>query len=95
MPNGAALGPDGALYVANNGGRDETGEWCAGWVDRIDVETGKVERWYETAADGVALAGPNDLVFDRQGGFWLTDYCARENPVWRCRWIQPGAGCHW
>jgi gluconolactonase len=78
MPNGAAVGPDGALYIANNGGRDEAGRWNPGRVDRVDVETGAIEPLYEAADDGGLLEGPNDLVFDRHGGFWLTDYRAGE-----------------
>src|SRR5205823_253045 len=31
-PNGAALGPDGALYVCNNGGRFASGTWTGGWI---------------------------------------------------------------
>ena len=34
---------------------------------------GKVETVYE-ACDGRRLVGPNDLVFDQQGGFWFTDH---------------------
>ncbi len=36
------------------------------------AETGKVETLYD-ACDGHRLRGPNDLVFDRAGGFWFTD----------------------
>ena len=85
-PNGAALGPDGAVYVCNNGGfewrRDADGkvviigttpsDYEGGRIDRVDLSTGKHERIY-TACDGVGLRGPNDLVFDKTGGFWFTD----------------------
>ena len=83
-PNGAAIGPDGALYVCNNGGFNWSREgglllpggaahdYTTGRIERIDIATGKVERLYDTC-DGVALSGPNDIVFDGDGGFWFTD----------------------
>lgn len=69
-PNGAALGPDGALYVCNNGGQEP--DYRGGRVERVDLATGEVDVLYE-ACDGRRLAGPNDLVFDADGGFWFTD----------------------
>ncbi len=84
-PNGAALGPDGKMYVCNNGGFEwretpETGlrpvaqakDYSGGRIERIDIATGKVERVYDGAENG-KLRGPNDIVFDRTGGFWFTD----------------------
>lgn len=77
-PNGLAIGPDGALYVCNNGGmsRDkmesETGPGAEGRIERVDLTTGKVERVYESC-DGIALQGPNDLVFDGDGRMWFSD----------------------
>lgn len=83
-PNGAALGPDGAVYVCNNGGfewHDVMGmrlpghaakDYSTGRIERVDLSTGRFERVYDTV-DGHALSGPNDLVFDRAGGFWFTD----------------------
>jgi gluconolactonase len=70
-PNGAQLGPDGALYVCNNGGRWSGGDGV-GRIDRVDPATGKFERLY-TSVDGRELGAPNDIVFDRHGGFWFTD----------------------
>ncbi len=83
-PNGAALGPDGKLYVCNNGGfewPDHGGlmvpagvaaDYEVGRIERIDLDTGAVERLYDHV-DGRPLSGPNDIVFDAQGGFWFTD----------------------
>lgn len=85
-PNGAAIGPDGAVYVANNGGsfnfHDMGGlnvpgptpaSHQGGAIQRVDLASGAVETLYE-ACDGKRLVGPNDLVFDRHGGFWFTDH---------------------
>jgi len=84
-PNGAALGPDGAVYVCNNGGfrwlRDADGtlrpigiaeDYAGGRIERVHLATGRVEVLYRDC-DGVPLCGPNDLVFDAHGGFWFTD----------------------
>jgi gluconolactonase len=90
-PNGAAVGPDGAMYVCNNGG-------CFEWLDvmgmtfpgpppeswpghgsiqRVDLGTGAVETLYE-ACDGLPLRAPNDIVFDTAGGLWFTDHGVRQ-----------------
>ena len=84
-PNGAAIGPDGACYVCNNGGfrwhRDpvhglrpigQADDYSGGRIERVDLATGKFERLYD-AAGGNPLRGPNDLVFDAQGGMWFSD----------------------
>ena len=83
-PNGAALGPDGKVYVCNNGGftwRTVNGmllpglqpdDYAGGSIQRVDLGTGSVETVL-TEAVGWPLAGPNDIVFDRQGGFYFTD----------------------
>jgi len=77
-PNGAAIGPDGALYVCNNGGAnmaafgfDDT-TVGPGWIERIDLGTGRSERLYE-ACDGRSLSAPNDIVFAADGSFWFSD----------------------
>lgn len=71
-PNGAAIGPDGALWVCNNGGLFQTGPGTEGRIERVDLATGRFERVFE-ACDGIALGAPNDLVFGADGRLWFTD----------------------
>ena len=83
-PNGAAVGPDGALYVCNNGGYlwgeahgltfpiGVAEDYTSGSIQRIDLGTGEVTTLY-TECDGLLLNAPNDIVFDAAGGFWFTD----------------------
>jgi gluconolactonase len=84
-PNGAAIGPDGAVYVCNNGGfrwasqpHDclrpvaQADDYSGGRIERVNLATGKAERVLERI-DGRALMGPNDIVFDAGGGFYFTD----------------------
>jgi len=77
-PNGAAIGPDGALYVCNSGGLDlqrfcnAIGPGAEGRIERVDLSTGKVERVFEACGD-IPLSAPNDLVFARDGSMWFTD----------------------
>jgi gluconolactonase len=74
-PNGAALGPDGAVWICNNGGGslDHAAYLGDGSIQRYDLATGELATVYE-ACDGLRLSAPNDLVFDKQGGLWFTDY---------------------
>jgi gluconolactonase len=85
-PNGAAIGPDGALYLCNNGGgyvieerdgerhvsRDKS-KAIAGCIQRIELSSGRTETLY-TESGGKPLIAPNDIVFDRDGNIWFTDY---------------------
>ena len=89
-PNGAAVGPDGAIWITNNGGCFEwidlgtmlvpggvPGSWTGGCIQRVDPASGAVDVVY-TECDGRPLRAPNDLVFDRHGGFWFTDHGVRQ-----------------
>ncbi len=88
-PNGLAIGPDGALYLANNGGAFQFSthnglnipgsappEHRHGSIQRIDLRSGALTTLYESC-DGRPLLAPNDLVFDAQGGIWFTDFGPR------------------
>jgi len=83
-PNGAAMGPDGACYICNNGGfrwHEQNGvlrpmlqadDYSGGRIERVDLATGAVTVLYSEVG-GNQLRGPNDIVFDDLGGFWFTD----------------------
>jgi gluconolactonase len=84
-PNGAAMGPDGKVWICNNGGFEwidmgggrlrpahQPKDYSGGRIERVDLATGAVEVVYTHGPNG-PLRGPNDLVFDADGGLWFTD----------------------
>ena len=105
-PNGAAMGPDGKIYVCNNGGFSwvptrntimpgppAPHEYIGGSLQRVDLQTGKVETLFDTCGEH-PLKGPNDLVFDKQGGLWFTDLGkrrARDMDVGALYYMKPNA----
>ena len=103
-PNGAALGPDGKMYICNNGGFSwiPTGkmimpgpqpeDYLGGSIQRVDMQSGKVETVVDRCGEH-ALRGPNDLVFDKHGGLWFSDLGkrrAREMDVGAFYYLKPG-----
>ena len=76
-----------ALYVCNNGGflftkapdggnrvKPGTPEgYAGGWIERVDPKSGERRQLYTRCGEH-NLVGPNDIVFDAQGGFYFTDY---------------------
>jgi gluconolactonase len=92
LPNGLAPGPDGHLYLCNNGGaftplemggllypgEFDPAKYVGGRIQKVDIATGEVTDLYTHCGD-VALRAPNDLVFDAHGGFWFTDHGIRHH----------------
>lgn len=83
-PNGAAFGPDGAVYVCNDGGLRFTSEDGirfpfelapdnhGGCLQRVDLATGKVDVVF-THCDGEQIGSTNDIVFDPTGSCYFVD----------------------
>jgi gluconolactonase len=104
-PNGAALGPDGKMYLCNNGGFSwiptrntfmpgpaSPTEYIGGSIQRVDLQSGKVETVVDKCGEH-PLKGPNDLVFDKQGGLWFTDLGkrrARDMDLGGLYYLKPG-----
>ena len=85
-PNGAAIGPDGRCYVCNNGGfrhmvlpdggllpLEAPIDTPPGSIQVVDLATGTFETLY-SHSEATPFWGPNDIVFDADGGFWFTDF---------------------
>jgi gluconolactonase len=84
-PNGLSVGPDGLLYIANDGGRFgftmRDGEnlpsgvgknYQPGKIHRMDLKTRKMEVVFDKT-EGKAMIAPDDLIFDHQGNLWITE----------------------
>ena len=92
LPNGLAVGPDGFLYLCNNGGaftplemggllypgEFDPAKYVGGRIQRVNPSSGEVTDLYTHCGD-TALRAPNDLVFDAHGGFWFTDHGIRHH----------------
>jgi gluconolactonase len=94
------------MYLCNNGGfswaasrgaimpgAPEPHDYIGGSIQRVDLSTGKVETLFDKCG-AHPLKGPNDLVFDKQGGLWFTDLGKRRHrdmDVGAFYYMKPGA----
>ena len=77
-PNGAALGSDGALYLAQNGGMSARNRVQPG-IQRVALD-GSVSM-LTAEVGGLALEGPNDLAFGPDGRLYFTDPRGASDPA--------------
>ncbi len=73
-PNSCVLGAGGELYVCQNGGT--TGPWRAAEMTTPSIQRvreGEAAEILLTEVEGIALNGPNDLVFAADGRLLFTD----------------------
>ncbi len=86
--NGATLGPDHALYVADVGARR---------IVRIGLENDPMPGAVTIVADtnhvGAPLRGPNDLIFAPDGSLYFTDpEGSSDNPIGVVYKVRPATG---
>src|ERR1700704_4290330 len=71
----------------------EPHEYVGGSIQRVDLATGKVETLFDKCGEH-PLKGPNDQVFDKDGGLWFTGLGkrrARDMDVGAFYYMKPGA----
>lgn len=83
-PNGSTIGPDGMVYIANDGGLTfktiagrmvpigVPADYRGGSIQRVDPATGAVRTLYE-GIGAERLKAPNDILCDEWGDLWFTD----------------------
>jgi gluconolactonase len=51
----------------------KSADYSSGSIQRVRLETGEFSTLYTQCADRL-MSGPNDIVFDRGGNFWFSDF---------------------
>ena len=58
----------------------ESSSYIGGKIQKVNLATGEFTLYSE--CNGIALRGPNDIVFDKEGNFWFTDLVKQEIGPW-------------
>lgn len=82
--NGATLGPDGNLYIADSGRK---------LIARVSLKNGQVSTVVDRDDQGRPFHSTNDVVFDRHGGLYFTDpgNFAKDTTDGAVYYLPPGA----